>query len=52
MDTCPTFNLCTKFGEICVYSRALISLLNPRKVSERADGCVGTSLNLGHGPNG
>lgn len=46
MDTYLTFNLCTKFGEILVHFKALISLLKPRKVSERAGVCVGTSLNL------
>lgn len=47
MDTYPTFNLCTKFGEICVHFKAPISLLGTHKVSECADRCVGTRLNLG-----
>lgn len=52
MDTCPTFNLRSKSGKFPVHSKALIFPCEPRKVSERSDGCVGTKLNLGRGPNG
>lgn len=52
MDTGPSFNLCTKFDEFCINFKALIPLLKPHKVSERANGCVETRLNLGRGPNG